>query len=316
MAEDKPRDKSKGKGTISIQMPTPKAPQRREACLLGVAGRTKGRRVPFSGAFEIGSSERCGLYVDDVGVSRRHARIGWKGLHPTIEDLGSTNGTFVNGEQIDGRRRLAHDDEIQVGYATFRFQNVDDAAAALYDELYQRATRDPLTALYNRHHLRSEFERDLDRCVRVNQSMSVLLLDIDHFKTFNDTWGHAAGDAALVVVAQRILACVREGDVVGRWGGEEFLVLLPHTPIEGAMVVAERLLDRIAADPVELDSENVPVTVSIGVADSIGLGIGPHPYGASRDEIVRAMETLIQAADEQLYAAKHAGRNCVRRIDG
>ncbi len=318
MSEDDTRRRTGGRATtLAIEMPVRPAPQSRrlEASLLGISGRTKGRRVAVRGALEIGSDEHCELFVDDIGVSRHHARIAFTGAQATIEDLESTNGTFVNGERVITPRRLEHDDQVQLGVAAFRFQLVDDAAAAVYDELYSLATQDPLTGLLNRHHLRSEAERDLDRAVRAGGHLCVLMVDVDHFKRFNDTWGHAAGDTALVVVAQRLLACVRTSDSVGRWGGEEFLVTLPDTPLADAQVVAERIRARMVADPVRLESDEVSVSVSIGVADLTEIGHERPEHGASREQIATLFDAVVARADRRLYAAKHAGRNRVCATD-
>lgn len=318
MTEDDTRRRTSGRAsTLAIEMPVrPARPTPHiEASLLGISGRTKGRRVAIRGRLEIGSDEACSLFVDDVGVSRRHAMIAFTGEQATIEDLGSTNGTFVNGERVEAARQLAHDDHVQLGVAAFRFQLVDDAAAAVYDELYALATKDPLTGLLNRHHLRSELERDLDRALRAHAPLSVLMIDVDHFKRFNDTWGHAAGDRALVVVAQRLQASVRTSDGVGRWGGEEFIVTLPDTALEGAAEVAERIRARMAADPVRLEDAEVPLTVSIGAAELDELEQPDEARGASREEIAVLLDALVNRADGRLYGAKRGGRDRVCTVD-
>lgn len=318
VTDDDTRRRTGGRATtLAIEMPLRPGQQSRrlEASLLGISGRTKGRRVAVRGALEIGSDEHCELFVDDIGVSRHHARISFTGEQATIEDLESTNGTFVNGERVVTPRRLEHEDQVQLGVAAFRFQLVDDAAAAVYDELYALATKDPLTGLLNRHHLRSEAERDLDRAVRAGGHLCVLMVDVDHFKRFNDTWGHAAGDAALVVVAQRLLACVRTSDSVGRWGGEEFVVTLPDTPLADAVIVAERIRARMVADPVRLEAGETSVTVSIGAADLVEIEHEQPTHGASREQIAALFDAIVARADARLYAAKRGGRDRVCATD-
>jgi two-component system, cell cycle response regulator len=156
---------------------------------------------------------------------------------------------------------------------------------------------DALTGLFNRRHLEEELAHTFDGALRHGDPMAVLLLDIDHFKSVNDTFGHPAGDAVLCVFAQRLCEQLRGGDIAGRWGGEEFLVILPRTDLAGAMQVAERVRRGTEATPAPCGGRAISLTVSGGCA------VGP---GSS-------VEALMRAVDAQLYAAKAAGRN---RISG
>ncbi len=162
--------------------------------------------------------------------------------------------------------------------------------------LRQQARTDPLTAVYNRRHFIELAERELQRAVRFSHPVSVMMIDIDHFKQINDTHGHAAGDRVL----QRLAGCcrdaLREIDVFGRLGGEEFSVLLPETTRDGAVVVAERLREAVAALQVSAPAAPpLSFTISIGVAEW------------SRED--PAVETVLARADAALYEAKGAGRN-------
>ncbi|MGY2873546.1 two-component system, cell cycle response regulator [Marmoricola sp. URHA0025 HA25] len=170
----------------------------------------------------------------------------------------------------------------------------------LQDQLQQRnaeldrLTRtDGLTGLYNRWHLERELTRLHRDAVRHEDPLSVLILDLDHFKQVNDTHGHGAGDQVLRAFAQRMLRELRAGDIGGRWGGEEFLVVLPRTDLEGAMEIADRIREATAAEPVGVSGEEIRVTASGGCA------VGP---GESSDG-------LVQLADTALYEAKLGGRN-------
>ncbi|MEI6027605.1 MAG: diguanylate cyclase [Betaproteobacteria bacterium] len=166
--------------------------------------------------------------------------------------------------------------------------------------LIKQATTDELTGVANRrsfiHALGVEFER-----LRRNPSLhcSVLALDLDHFKHVNDTWGHAAGDAVLKDVVRVVSGHTRAGDVFGRTGGEEFMVLLPDTAIDEAEALSERLRLQVSLEPLQFDGHSIGITVSIGIA----------LLTASDTE---AMEAVVRA-DRALYEAKHAGRNAVRR---
>ena len=170
----------------------------------------------------------------------------------------------------------------------------------LQDQLRQRnaeldllSRTDALTGLHNRRHLEEQLAHHHKEALRHNDPLCVLLLDIDHFKRVNDSHGHPAGDVVLSEFARRLRAELREGDVAGRWGGEEFLVVLPRTDRDGGLTVAERIRSAIAATPIMAAGQQIAVTVSGGCA------LGP----------VQSVEELIFAADAHLYAAKTAGRN-------
>lgn len=163
--------------------------------------------------------------------------------------------------------------------------------------LEQLATTDPLTGLANRRHLLELLDHEMARHRRSNQPLTLLLLDIDHFKTVNDTWGHLAGDRVLRQLGELLRLGLRGADLAARYGGEEFLLLLPETAGEGARHIAEQLRARIAGSPTALeDGRHLDITVSIGLAC-----LQPG------DEVA----SLIDRADTALYRAKHEGRNRV-----
>jgi two-component system cell cycle response regulator len=153
---------------------------------------------------------------------------------------------------------------------------------------------DTLTGLANRRKLEADLQILSSSARRHDHPFSVALVDVDHFKAVNDTYGHGAGDQALRTIAERLEAALRVEDVAGRWGGEEFLVLLPYTDLEGAHVVGERLRHRVGGDPILLDDGSLlRVSISIGIADGTDVG------------------DLLSRADAALYRAKAAGRNLV-----
>jgi diguanylate cyclase (GGDEF)-like protein len=160
------------------------------------------------------------------------------------------------------------------------------------------ATTDQLTGVLNRQASLQRLASELDRSSRYGNSVTVALADIDHFKRVNDTYGHAAGDVVLRHVAQLIQADVRTNDTVGRYGGEEFLLVLPETDVEGAFMAAEKLRRLVGRTPVTLpDGEELAVTISIGVAAGAGQGL--------------RLDTITRDADTALYAAKSLGRDQV-----
>jgi diguanylate cyclase (GGDEF)-like protein len=163
-------------------------------------------------------------------------------------------------------------------------------------ELSELAVRDGLTRAWRRGHIEAELRRLIQSLHRRHDSFSVLMLDIDFFKRVNDTYGHAVGDEVLRQLATRAQATLRAGDLFGRWGGEEFIVLMPGTGLPEAMEAARRLRLAIAALEFNANGEVFHITVSLGVAQ-----LQPQ----------ESADTLVSRADEALYAAKHAGRDCV-----
>jgi len=164
-------------------------------------------------------------------------------------------------------------------------------------KLREESTHDALTGLYNRRYLEEALERELILAEREGHPVSLIMADLDFFKNVNDEHGHAAGDEVLRVFADRLRRHARGSDVCCRWGGEEFLLMLPRMDIGNAAHRAEELRMAMEMTPVELSHGSIPVTISLGVAAC-------PPSG-------RTAEALIAAADAALYAAKAAGRNRV-----
>jgi len=201
---------------------------------------------------------------------------------------------------VEGLRLGAHDylrkpfepaEVIARVSAAVRVKELQDDLRARNAELDHIARSDPLTGLANRRHLDEQLAAHAASAERHHHDLAVAVVDIDNFKQVNDTFGHGAGDTVLREVAWRIAASARVEDVVGRWGGEEFIVILPHCDVEGAFVVSERIRDAVAASPIQCEGgATIPVTVSVGCT-----GGTDH--------------SLVERADAALYAAKKAGRN-------
>jgi len=167
---------------------------------------------------------------------------------------------------------------------------------AAREALRVQATRDPLTCLWNRYSILDILNRELNRAIREGNGLGVVMADLDHFKKVNDTYGHLAGDAVLREAARRMQASVRNYDAVGRYGGEEFLIVLPGSYESSALLLAERLRETVCAQNISFPEGSLPVTISLGVT---GWRRGGQP----------TPEALIGAADEALYRAKKLGRN-------
>ncbi|MGA2326429.1 MAG: diguanylate cyclase [Bryobacteraceae bacterium] len=166
------------------------------------------------------------------------------------------------------------------------------------EALREQATRDPLTCLWNRYSILDILGRELNRAVREETALGVVMVDLDHFKKVNDTHGHLAGDAVLREAARRMHSSLRNYDAVGRYGGEEFLIVLPGSGESSAIQLAERLRETMCAENISFPEGSLRVSISLGVT---GWSRGTHP----------TPEMLIGAADEALYRAKSLGRNRV-----
>lgn len=182
--------------------------------------------------------------------------------------------------------------------AAKRILDLQAQLLATQEALREQATRDRLTGMLNRGAIFEALNGELDRAERTGSPVSVIMCDIDHFKNINDTHGHAAGDAALQEIATRMQRCARKYDTLGRYGGEEFLVVLPQCDESAAAAVAERLREEVCSQPFELFGHQVPITLSAGVASTSG---GAEP---GRGDLSRL-------ADAALYRAKAEGRNRV-----
>ena len=179
-------------------------------------------------------------------------------------------------------------DQLGLGLATLQLQQ----------SLHSRAVRDSLTGLYNRRHMEESLAHQMARVSRTGASLAVLLVDVDHFKTFNDTFGHAAGDEVLQQIAKLMQTVFREQDIVCRYGGEEFLIILPDATLEVARARAEYLRESVRDLQIHIDGRALA-----GVSISGGIAVAP-PHGSTP-------EAIIAAADRALYAAKSAGRDRV-----
>lgn len=172
------------------------------------------------------------------------------------------------------------------------------------DKLEYQATHDELTGLYNRRHMLAEMERELNQVIRYHVPFSLALIDLDHFKRVNDTHGHAAGDTVLKHVTSLLKKSARNVDIIGRWGGEEFLVLLPHSEAGDARFAVEKWLDTVASDPVVISSE-------LSITQTFSAGVATFGKGDALPDIQEVIDRLVARADEHLYSAKSAGRGLV-----
>jgi diguanylate cyclase (GGDEF)-like protein len=175
-------------------------------------------------------------------------------------------------------------------------ESLDELARAR-EALQHQATHDAMTGAMNRSAISDALARELPRAIRAQSTLAVFLIDLDHFKQINDRFGHHAGDVAIIAAFTRMQDCVRSHDYVGRYGGEEFLCVIPDADQSTALHIAERMRNRISVNPVVFNANPIPLTATIGVA-------------LSRAE--DTPESLLRRADIALYNGKRMGRNTVQ----
>ena len=275
-----------------------RSPRRDHACLLVLAGGDVGRMYKLSdGPTVIGRSHKVDIRLDDNSISRRHSMIVMKGASAKIEDLASSNGTLVNGREVSVA--TLHDgDKIRIGEkAILKFTFHDRLDESFQRKMYAAALRDPLTKLYNKKYFLDHLSNEVAYAKRHQTALSLVMVDLDHFKSVNDQYGHVTGDEVLVAVASLMNDLLREEDVLARYGGEEFAVICRGLGIDTAGRVAERLRAKLEATPIVTAERHLRLTLSAGVAE----------LQAEHDTPV----SLIKEADAALYAAKRGGRNRV-----
>ncbi|MCU0684545.1 MAG: GGDEF domain-containing protein [Polyangiaceae bacterium] len=282
--------------------PTSDALRATRGVLTVLGGGEIGRVLPLTAGMvvRIGRGEDCTYRFPQASVSRVHACVVGLGDQFAFHDNGSTNGSFVNNRPVREPTLLHDGDRLQLGPDVhFLFSLVSDEQERALLLANDSARRDGLTGVYNRAYLDEQLAAELAFSARHGTPLSLLLVDVDHFKQVNDTFGHLTGDQALRQVAATLGASVRAEDLVARYGGEEFVVLTRGIEAPQAMLLADRLREAVAALPPPSPGGS-GLTISIGVASLACCGAGPV-----------TASTLIGLADLRLYAAKRGGRNRV-----
>lgn len=255
----------------------------------------------------IGRALEADVRVNDTRISRRHAMItavadpatGEVRYH--LKDLGSSNGTLLNGEKVT-EEVLHNGDKIALGEHILRFELLDEIDREYQHQIRRLLAHDDLTGLLSSRSFFSELRRESARAKQSDLPFCVLMMDIDHFKNVNDSYGHLTGSRTIEEIGMCITNILRSGDAAARFGGEEFAAFLLEAEINQAMVAAERIRKTIERQPFSVIRQGKPagihhITMSIGVAS--------FPQD-SEDPI-----ELVEMADSALYKAKHMGRNLV-----
>ncbi|MFK7992028.1 MAG: diguanylate cyclase [Sandaracinaceae bacterium] len=235
------------------------------------------------------------IMLDNDSVSRRHCRVERRNVTWYVVDLDSTNGTYVNDDQVT-EYALRRGDQVKVGDTILKFLSGQDLEAQYHETIYNMTIVDGLTQINNKRYLMDTLEREIPRARRHQRPLSVVMFDIDHFKHINDNYGHLAGDYVLKELATLCKSRLRPDDILARYGGEEFCALLPETSLAGSGTIAEDLRRRVEERLFEFEAESMPVTISLGCAE----------LGGTMDVV-----QLLKAADEKLYDSKRGGRNRV-----
>lgn len=283
--------------TVVTSIEKIEAPGDIKAYVLFLSGPLQGKLFELeSEKTTVGRGDDVSITINDSRVSRHHFQILMEGTDAYLEDLGSTNGTYVNGRKV-ARHKLASGDKIQISSSTIiKFALGDEGERMFHDEFYNMANLDAVTGVYNKQFFTKRFNEEFAFAKRNPKGMSLLMMDIDFFKKVNDTYGHMAGDFVLNHVAQVVQKTIRDEDVLARYGGEEFVVILREIGEEGAYLLAERIRKSICATPVEFEGQQIPVSISIGIA-------------SLEDKDIESPKALMAVADERLYSSKESGRN-------
>lgn len=245
--------------------------------------------------------------VQAIANGQVDARLNVEG-RDEIADVSKATNSMVNTlVGLLAETRQQHDELTkgeELKHLHQALQQEHEALNQANSRLAALATIDPLTSLPNHRTVITRIEEELSLCQHTQKSCAILFLDIDHFKRINDTWGHRAGDEILCEVGRRLVDVVRMEDFVGRYGGEEFAIVLTNTELEEAIQVAERLREALAKNPCLWETGEAQSPITIRVTGSFGIAVY-QKHGTTR-------EILIEAADDAMYQAKHSGRNCVR----
>jgi two-component system, cell cycle response regulator len=262
-----------------------------------IAGEGVGTLIPLGTSEVVFGRDKRFVTLMDPALSRRHARFFCVDHEAYVEDLGSTNGTLVRGARIHTPVRLDDGDHVQIGDHLLRFSlySAEEEEAAI--QLYETSVRDVASGAFNRRYFDARLENEQAAAARDREPLALLLVDIDGFKQVNDTHGHVVGDAVLRVVVASMGRLSKPEDLVARYGGDELVMLSPHTSIRNALILAERIRSTIERLPFTARENEFHVTVSVGVA--------------ATPEAVANGASLVEAADRALYQAKLQGRNHV-----
>lgn len=251
----------------------------------------------------LGRDLNADISIGETSISRRHTEFALSATIISVKDLGSTNGTYVNDAKVDANqtRVLQDGDLIRCGNTILKFLKEGKIENLFQQKIYTMAHTDDLTGAHNKKSILEILKEEFNRSQMKSTPLTLIMLDLDHFKKINDKFGHPAGDYVLKETCSLIKnKMIRQKDALGRYGGEEFALVLRETPLQIAVDVAERIRSTIEKHNFHIDSQPIPVTISLGIS--------------TLDSTTKTSEDLLSTADKALYDAKNQGRNrvCIR----
>ncbi|MCA9037465.1 MAG: GGDEF domain-containing protein [Planctomycetaceae bacterium] len=250
----------------------------------------------------LGRDLHCQIAIEDSAASRHHAAIIFEDAGYLIQDLNSTNGTYVNDARISGSLALKGGELIRLGGTIFKFLSSFDQEAQYHTVVQDLMVRDSLTNAFNRSYLIPTLQSLLKKCQSSDARVAMIMMDIDLFKAINDKHGHLVGDEVLRVFCERVRDQLRPEDFLARWGGEEFIVIAKQVTLKEARRIAERIRLAISSTSFQTQSGPITVTCSLGIACANG-------------KTSYSVDQFIGIADHWLYVAKKSGRNNVQSTD-
>ena len=275
-----------------------KTQKRMAASLVQYNGTNLGKRYQISKPqVMIGRSPDVEIVINEQSVSRQHAKCIIEENQIIIEDLNSSNGTYINNEKLSSRVHLKDGDIVRLGTVLLKYFSADNIENLIHDKIYRMATIDVGTGIFNKKHLLESIESEFQFARTTGKDLSVVYFDLDFFKKINDNYGHNAGDYILKESARIVGEGLRKEDIFCRFGGEEFVILLPDAAAKQAYDSAERIRKKMEAHIFEFENHKLKQTVSLGVS-----------------QLQPSMKTpaeLLDDADRKLYQSKQNGRNQV-----
>lgn len=266
--------------------------------LVILSGPDQGKQYHLHRQFNsLGRNNDVDISIMDLKVSRNHGTLI---IYPdciVLKDNQSTNGCYINDIRIESQE-VEVGSRIRIGSTIMKIEYKKASEVQLEKALYKAANTDSLTKIFNRHAFMCRAEEDVLSSILNNESLTIMMCDVDHFKRINDSFGHLAGDRILIDLAELLQAQMRKGDMLARYGGEEFIMLLRNENIDFITKLAERIRVKVEECDFSFEDTLIPTTLSIGVCSRKGKEIS-------------SLSSLIKEADNALYQAKNNGRNRV-----
>lgn len=280
--------------------------KKKDPCLVQYNGSKLGKRYPLMDTVSIvGRTQDVQVFISEASVSRQHGQFIKNGDIVFFEDLKSSNGSFVNDIKTEGQVKLKDGDIIRLGTVLLKFFAHDNVDSIMHDKIYQMATIDAGTQIFNKQYLFDTLESELRYSKTYGKDLSIIYYDLDKFKPVNDTYGHNAGDYILKESAKVVKEAIRKDDTLGRFGGEEFIIILPSTDIKMAADLAERI--RLTHEHYEfmIEYNEGGELKKVSHRQTISMGVSQLTNEMSE------VKQLLEDADKKLYHSKNNGRNQV-----